>query len=390
MEDNSKVVRSVLICNGNEPLPKQGGMERVSDALARGLLSKGVNVYFLCRNHNRLGEKYDSPCPIYFIPKDNQHDYLKKLITELKITHIIDQGEGELVGKFGYFKKRESCFENIKLIAVQHNNARSVLDNFFTIYGSHSANAIKRWIYNNTILRLRYIHSCYQVRQLHVELSKNYDNIVQLSANFIPDFITFVPDVDKSKLLAIPNMNSFASVEKAEKENRVLFVGRLISSVKGCDKLLRIWKNASQGIDNWTLDIVGDGPDKLSLINIAKSLNLNNVMFHGFKNPAHYYAKSKILCLTSVYEGFGMVLTEAMQHGTVPIAFNSYKALKDIIENKVDGCIIDAFDEQSFASSLRNLMLDDALRNSMSKNALQSVNKFSIDNIISKWLKILN
>lgn len=390
MEDNSKVVRSVLICNGNEPLPKQGGMERVSDALARGLLAKGVNVYFLCRNHNRLGEKYDSPCPIYFIPKDNQHDYLKKLITELKITHIIDQGEGELVGKFGYFKKRESCFENIKLIAVQHNNARAVLDNFFTIYGSHSANAIKRWIYNNTILRLRYIHSCYQVRQLHVELSKNYDNIVQLSANFIPDFITFVPDVDKSKLLAIPNMNSFASVEKAEKENRVLFVGRLISSVKGCDKLLRIWKNASQGIDNWTLDIVGDGPDKLSLINIAKSLNLNNVMFHGFKNPAHYYAKSKILCLTSVYEGFGMVLTEAMQHGTVPIAFNSYKALKDIIENQVDGCIIDAFDEQSFASSLRNLMLDDALRNSMSKNAQQSVNKFSIDNIISKWLKILN
>ena len=121
---------SILIFNGNEPLPKQGGMERVTDSLARGLKDKGFNVILICKNKNRLGESYNAPVPLYFIPNENSQNYIKQIVQENNITHIIDQGEGEIIGKFGYFKKRYPLFNDITMIAVQHNYAKAIIKNY--------------------------------------------------------------------------------------------------------------------------------------------------------------------------------------------------------------------------------------------------------------------
>lgn len=53
-----------------------------------------------------------------------------------------------------------------------------------------------------------------------------------------------------------------------------------------------------------------------------------NIRFVGYQDPLSYQLESRILCLTSIYEGWGMVLTEAMQCGAVPIAFNSLLLLQ--------------------------------------------------------------
>lgn len=57
---------------------------------------------------------------------------------------------------------------------------------------------------------------------------------------------------------------------------------------------------------------------------MAHKLNLKNISFEGFQEPEPYYARSSLFCLTSTFEGFGLVLAEAMQHGCVPLAFDSY------------------------------------------------------------------
>lgn len=382
--------KSVLICNGNEPLPKQGGMERVTDALARGLVVRGIKVVLLCINHNRLGEIYTPPCPLYFLPANGREDFMRNLIIEHGITHIIDQGEGELIGKFGFFKKRDSCFDNITLIAVQHSNAKSLMDHYKNVMSRSYSNPMLQWGYNHLYMPIRKLHSIYIIKYLHRELSVNYDKIVLLSPSFISDFIYYSPETDKSKLRVIPNMNTYETVSVKPKQNRVLFVGRLNSNVKGCDKLLRIWKNIGTYGAGWQLDIVGDGPDRLELENYAKELELKNVIFHGFKDPTPFYQQSKIFCMTSVYEGFGMVLTEAMQHGIVPIAFESYKAVKDIIDDSVDGFLISPFDEQQYAVKLQKLMLDTDNWKQMSYHAEISVQKFSIDKIIDRWTQLLD
>lgn len=380
---------TVLIYNANEPLPKQGGMERITDRLARGLRDNGIRTVLLCSRRNRLGENYKAPVPIYYFPSERKKEFLIDLIEKNSVTHIIDQAEGGIIGKFGIFKKKTEIFNDIALIAVQHNSSRAIINNFKIAMRRDCNCQIRQGIYDKIILPIRKIHSIWLIKKLYKELSQNYDKIVMLSESFINDFIWFNKNADKNKLLAIPNMNSYTAVVNKPKENRVLFVGRLISSTKGCDKLLRIWQYATVGIDGWYLDIVGDGVDKEALEEYAKKHDIKNCIFHGFKDPRSFYEKAKIFCMCSIYEGFGLVLTEAMQHGVIPLAFDSFSSVRDIISDGETGFLIQPFDEQSYAYKLRALITDASWQKNMSETAKKTVEKFSIENVITQWVQLI-
>ena len=115
-----------------------------------------------------------------------------------------------------------------------------------------------------------------------------------------------------------------------EKENTVLFVGRIDNRSKKIFTLLDIWENID--IDDWKLVIVGDGPDKKEVE--KKANKIKNIEMVGFKVPDEYYKKASIFCMTSIFEGFPMSLTEAMQNGCVPIIFGSFPAAYDIIKDQ--------------------------------------------------------
>lgn len=70
---------------------------------------------------------------------------------------------------------------------------------------------------------------------------------------------------------------------------------------------------------------------------MACKLNLRNIEFKGTQPSEPYYAESSVLCMTSTYEGFPMVLIEAQQYGCVPMAFDSFEAVHDIIEDGENG-----------------------------------------------------
>ena len=379
----------ILIFNENEPLPKQGGSERVTDSLARILNERGFDVILLCKNKNRLGEEYKAPVPLYFIPRENPQDYIKQIIKNNNITHIIDQGEGLIIGMFGYFKKREPFFKDIIMIAVQHSSAMAIFNNYRIALKQNFNNIFLNYFYNNYLLYLRKIHSKYITNKRHKDLNNNYDKIVTLSPSFIEDFVSFYKKTDRNKLIAIPNMNSYEKTNITQKENRVLFVGKLISRVKGCDKLLRIWKEVSNTIDDWHLDIVGDGPDRENLEKMAKDLNIKNCTFYGYCNPQPFYERAKIFCMTSVFEGFGMVLTEAMQHSLVPMAFDSYSSVHDIITNNKNGYIIPAFDEKEYANKLKELINNDELTRDFAYEANISSEKFSREKVVDMWQSLI-
>ena len=167
-----------------------------------------------------------------------------------------------------------------------------------------------------------------------------------------------------------------------EKEQRVLFVGRLDNSVKGVDRLLRIWARAGKSLPDWHLDIVGDGPDAAALKELAERLRLSNVSFEGFRNPAPYYRRASIFCMTSTFEGFGLVLPEAMQHGCVPMAFNSYAAVRDLVIPGETGILAPPFDEEEYARQLLRLMQDDPLRSAMAQAGPQHAALFSPANVV--------
>ena len=386
--------KHILLYNSNEPLPQQGGMERVTDLLAKALLNVGFEVTLLCKYSNRLGKIYNAPTDILYFP-GNKDDrcFLETLVIERNIYCIIDQTEGGIVGRFGIFRHREDFKSKVKLIAVQHNSTRAILDNYNLAFAKDFTQTrwgiLKQFFYDNVFLKLKYYHSVCLTKRLYSDLNTNYDRIVTLSSSFIEDFCFYCPKADRTKLFAIPNFNTFESCKKTAGQQYVLFVGRLRNCVKGVDKLLRIWNEVEDLFPDWQLDIVGDGEDRTILEIQAAKMGLKHVMFHGFQDPALFYQRSKIFCMTSIYEGFGMVLTEAMQHGVVPMAFNSYSSVTDIIDDNINGILVKPFDEKEYADKLVSLMSDENKYKKMSHASMAKSITFSKEIIVEKWCNLI-
>lgn len=391
-------MKRVLIYNSNEPLPEQGGMERVTDLLAKALRDYGLHVILLYKIPNRIGKKYNPPVKLYRLPDNGASEYLSDLAKAEQIDIIIDQTETGIIGPNGIFKSRKEADNHIghsvKYIAVQHSSALSYIKNMdYTVLPSKAPGIIsmaKRTLVRHTILPLKRWHAKRYAGKKFTCIEANYDKVVTLSESFVDEFIYFCPKARRDKLTAIPDLNTYDHTDRSEKETRVLFVGRLMINPKGVDRLLRIWKKIENLHPEWLLDIVGDGADRDALETMADELELKRVEFHGYKNPGHYYERASIFCMTSTYEGFGMVLTESMQHGCVPMAFNSYSSAKDIIDDGISGFLIPPFDEDEYSNRLNLLIEDTRLREKMSEAAIEKSKKFSKENIVKKWISLFD
>ncbi len=171
----------------------------------------------------------------------------------------------------------------------------------------------------------------------------------------------------------------------SSKENIVLYVGRLQNRQKNLTDFISIWKKINS--DKWKLIILCDGPDRVYLEKLSKECK--NIIFEGFKAPEPYYQKAKILCLTSIYEGWGMVLTEAMQFACVPIAFDSFPAVHDIIISGETGELIKPFSKEKYIYKLAHLMEDENYRSHLSQNGFNYVKKFDVSKILPKWIELI-
>lgn len=386
---------NVLIYNSNEPLPKQGGMERVTDTLASLLKSAGHEVFLLCCYPNRLKEVYNPPVPLEFVPdfinRIKAQEFILNFIKNKQIDCIIDQTEGGIVGKYGFFNNRKPLGA-IKLIAVLHNSAKAQINAMPYYLKRDMSVKVLQWFYDRVYVKLRQIRAVMLRKYLYYCLNIDYDKIVLLSPAFISEFQEFCPKINTAKLVAIPNPNTFEIPQGAHfsKDKIVLFVGRLENLSKGVDRLLRIWSKIYRQHQDWHLILVGDGSDRQKLEDLAKELDLRNYIFKGFQSPLPYYKKSSIFCMTSNFEGFGMVLTEAMQCGTVPMAFDSYSAVHDIIDSGKNGYIIPAFDEDEYAVKLSELMTEGKRLVQMSSLAKEKSEIFSKENVKNEWINLLS
>ena len=122
--------------------------------------------------------------------------------------------------------------------------------------------------------------------------------------------------------------------------------------------------------------------------NIALDLHLKNVSFKGFQNPFQYYESASIFAMTSLNEGFPMVLPEAMSHYCVPIIYNSFDAASDIITHNVNGVLCKPHDKKNYAKNLIFLMKNTKQRELLAQEAYRKSLDFSVDNIGNQWEKL--
>lgn len=187
----------------------------------------------------------------------------------------------------------------------------------------------------------------------------------------------------------IPNPVAFLCTQKAVLHNPKAMAVCVNPYVKGLDRLLQIWSETTKNFPNWTLDIYGKWEENKSFLKLASDLQIaDKVNFLPLiKTIENAYQQSSLFLLTSRYEAFPMVLIEAMNHGLPCIAFDCPVGPAAIIENEVNGFLVEDGNQDLFAQKLALLMQNSDLRSKMGANAQESIKKYKVEIVMQKWEK---
>ena len=197
---------------------------------------------------------------------------------------------------------------------------------------------------------------------------------------------------DIPNITVIPNAAMHVGEKYADiSAKRVIAVGRL-DYQKGFDRLINAWKliQLSGGFNEWRLDIFGQGEwkDMLNQMihegDIADTASIHNPT----KEIGNEYAKSSMLVMSSNYEGFPMVMIEAMACGLPVVSYDFKCGPKDIIDEGSNGLLVREGDIDGLASAMMKLMSDEQLRQRMSENAKKVVETYSEENVMRQWLDL--
>lgn len=174
---------------------------------------------------------------------------------------------------------------------------------------------------------------------------------------------------------------------------RLIAVGRL-DYQKGFDRLIRAWDIVQQNVAfrDWQLDIFGQGEWQEMLQRMIDERNLQNTL--RLNQPTNSigdeYAKSSLIVMTSHYEGFGMVLVEAMACGVPAVAFDCKCGPKDIIRHGENGLLVHDGDIEGLAAAMMKLMDDEAYRKRLSDNAKKIISTYSEETVMNRWIALFN
>ena len=227
-----------------------------------------------------------------------------------------------------------------------------------------------------------------------VYVYKNSDKYLLLSPSYKENFIHFTQIKNTDKLMVQTNPITLDKGEYTydplKKEKTVVFVGRLDNNAKRVLRTIDVWKQLESKHPDWNMRIIGDGPEMKNLQQGIADNHLQRITLEGFCNPKPFYEKASVIILVSEYEGFPLVLPEAMQYGLIPVVYGSYSAVYDIVDDDHDGKIFpynkDGFDALGFAKKLESIMnMSDEERVLMQKKALKKSLMFSKDVILDQW-----
>ena len=231
-------------------------------------------------------------------------------------------------------------------------------------------------------------------------LSYGYENVFSEIAKNLNEIFVLTKS-DKTKFDSEIGINSrvlynpvdetfFVGGRKYKKRHRLLFVGRISMQHKGVDFLIPIMKKVLRKYSDVELTVVGDGPDKDNFQKLVFENKLEEkIRLVGQSSDVkQYYLESDILLVPSRWEGFGVVLIEAMACGTPVIAYEN-KGPNEIIKNNVNGILIKPYEIDEFSNEIIKL-LDDAKRwEKLSEQAYRRACDFSTQKTIECFMEYI-
>ena len=196
----------------------------------------------------------------------------------------------------------------------------------------------------------------------------------------------------KIPIVVIPNMvtkfpNTIYTYNK--RPNRILCVGRLTKQ-KGYDLLLHAWARISKKHPTWKIDIYGHGNMETTLNQMIIDYGLSNSTKINELSDNIYdeYENSSIFVLSSRYEGFALVLLEAMSCGVPCVSFDCPHGPSDLISHREDGLLVPLGDIKKMADAIEWMITNKEERLRMSNNAREKAKQYTAEAIMPQWVEL--
>lgn len=280
---------------------------------------------------------------------------------------------------------------SLKYISVYHNapnmNGKlQAIDNRLAITGNSfikcGLNILRFLIHKVTAHNMLYIY-------------RRSDRYVVLAPGYIKTFMKYTGLKESDKLIALGNPVTVDSQDYVyssdTKEREILFVGRLDYYQKKVERIIAIWQLLEEHFCDWRLTLVGGGPALEGIKHLVAEKGLKRVSFEGFQNPVAYYKRASILILTSEFEGFPLVLPEAMSFGVVPMVYGSFAAAYDIIDDEKNGAVLpydkSGFKPEPMANRLSEWMDNPKELENLALAALEKSRQYSLNCIYNEWME---
>ena len=376
-----------------------GGEQRVVTTLANYFVAKDYEVYFILTDENKK-INYDlyelnKKVKIIFIQKYNNkiNILIRKFINILK----------KINNRFGVFKNNLFILKNFYCNFIDKKILLNEFDKykFDYVIGVASKYTGILSILNSNQNHTKFIGWQHSSFEAYFKTKKRRffeeNKFVEYMLDNLDNYVVQTND-DKNKIkenfgkvvTVIGNPNTFTSNEKSDLINKRFIAAGRFSFVKNFDMLIKAYNLFNKANSEWELYIFGEGEEKKHCEELIKEYNLENKIFlpGKAKDMKKEYLNSSIYLMSSQWEGWGMVVTEAMSFGLPVISFD-LPCIREIFGDSTSGIIIEKYNIEKFSNAMIDLANNPEKSKEMSKNALNRVKKFDIKIIGEMWERTL-
>lgn len=371
---------NILFITPSEVQPLNGGIERTTLALSQALQAYYGHVcFFRCLEDNYTESQwtaYLDEKKIDIIIAQGADKRIAQLLPSLR--KIINGLEHKIILLFAFHSN-----PGVELITMDYPALLSRL-----VHGKDVKANIQQLVWQ--LFKPLMLPSMMKHLKTKYNLPYTYaDRIVLLSQNYIPEYRA-ISGGDEVSFAAIPNMLPFKEDTKPSeaKSKTVLLVSRMEERQKRIKLAMRIWNKTSH--DGWQLKIVGNGVDLDYYKRLAQRWHVQDISFEGQQDSMPYYQEAQIFMMTSSCEGLPMTILESQQCGCVPIVFDTFSSLSDVVTDNRNGFIIPEGDENMYVERLTQLMHNEQLRKQMVTNGFIDKQRFAPQKVAEQWNNLFN
>lgn len=359
-----------------------GGIENAIVTLANLLCKKyDVEILSVYRLYNEPVFELDEKVKVNYISNIKPNKKEMKYYLKKKNFNMFFKGLA-LSAKTGYVKYIKTAGYLRKLNTDVIISTRTIHNYLVSKFAPKNIKKIG-WEHNHHNNNKKYINAL-------VKSCKGLDYLVPVSKELEGFYHEYLGD----KVINISNCIDKVPTKLSKLESKNLIaVGRL-SKEKGFDDMLKLFKKVSTKYPDWKLNIIGDGMEKNSLLDLSKELKLGDkVIFHGYQNKDYInnmLSDSSIYLMTSHTECLPLVLIEAMSYGIPCLSYTSAQGANEIIDDNVNGYLIENRNEDEMIEKISILIENEKQRKKLGKKAKVKSKEYSGEVVLEKWSKLIN